>query len=319
LISANEPTAARLNAMTQFVLDRFEEALTSSIKTKIEEARQKLETEFVSAEFESLISTLSLKIDEIQCLLHEGLTAEDYFLISNKFQEACKFLLLYMESDAWGISSYQKINVFINDFITDLIVKEISFRALGYISLSRTTKDEIDRCVHYIRIYQLFQELATNYWDNIPIEFRKPLADKASFLVKVLLIPHTRILASRTSSFLSVFEQDKDLQILNKKPLENLSISVEESSKLNFLKEISNYLPGVEGVVNKAVEQTRKWMELGIDISDPCVVTPLEEMADNYPEIAEYCNDLLIEMVKEQMNQRKNSLPDVNEEVLDEF
>ncbi|PSB52671.1 hypothetical protein C7B67_06095 [filamentous cyanobacterium Phorm 6] len=305
--------------MTQFVLDSFEKALSSSIKTKIEEARQKFETEFVTSEFESLISTLSLKIDEIQCLLHEGLTAEDYFLISNKFQEACTFLISYIDIDACGISTYQEIQVFTKDFIDALIVQEISFRALGYISLSRTTKDEIDRYVHYIRTYQLFQELATNYWDNIPIEFREPLADKAYFLVKILLIPHTKILASRTSSFLSVFEQDKDLQILNKKPLENLSISVEESSKLNFSKEISNYLPELEKVVNIAVEQTRKWMELGIDISDPCLITPLEEMADNYPAIAEYCNDMLIELVKKQMNQMKNSFPDVNEEVLDEF
>ena len=310
--------------MTQFVLDSFEEALTSNIQTKIEEARQKLETEFVTSEFKSLISTLSLKIDEIQCLLHEGLlheglTAEDYFLISKKFQEAYEFLFFSIDSDGWKISSYQEINVFIQDFSKDLIVSDISFQALGYISLSRTTKDEIDRCVHYIRTYQLFQELTTDYWDNIPIEFRKPFADKAYFLVKFLLSPHTRILASRTSSFLSVFEQDKDLQILNKKQLENQSISVEESSKLNFLKEISNYLPELEKVVNIAVDQTRKLIELGIDISDPCVVTPLEETADKYPAIAEYCNDILIEMVKEQMNQRKNSSPDINEEILDEF
>ena len=88
---------------------------------------------------------------------------------------------------------------------------------------------------------------------------------------------------------------------------------------LNPLNEISNYLPELEKVVNIAVEQTRKWMELGIDISDPCVVTPLEEMADNYPVIAGYCNALLIELVKEQMNQMKNSLPDINKEILDEF
>ena len=53
----------------------------------------------------------------------------------------------------------------------------------------------------------------------------------------------------------------------------------------------------VEEVVNIAVQQTRQWMELGIDISDPCVVTPLEEMADNYPAIAEYCNDRLAKLV----------------------
>ncbi|TAG87415.1 MAG: hypothetical protein EAZ09_02155 [Oscillatoriales cyanobacterium] len=78
--------------------------------------------------------------------------------------------------------------------------------------------------------------------------------------------------------------------------------------------------PELEKVVNIAVEETRKWIEWGIDISDPCVVTPLEETADKYPAIAEYCNDRLIELVKEQMNQMKKSLPDMmNEEMLDEF
>ncbi len=74
-----------------------------------------------------------------------------------------------------------------------------------------------------------------------------------------------------------------------------------------------------DDVVDRAVGKTRKLMELGIDISDPCVVTPLEETADNYPEIAEYCNNRLIELVQEQMNQAKNFSPDINEEVLDEF
>jgi hypothetical protein len=75
----------------------------------------------------------------------------------------------------------------------------------------------------------------------------------------------------------------------------------------------------VEKVVNIAVQQTRQWMEVGIDISDPCVITPLELIAEHYPEIAQYCNDCLIEMVQEQINQIKNYLPDINEEMLDEF
>ena len=46
--------------MTQFVLDSFQ-ALSSSIQTKIEEARQKLKTEFVISEFDTLIFTLTTK------------------------------------------------------------------------------------------------------------------------------------------------------------------------------------------------------------------------------------------------------------------
>ncbi len=332
--------------MTQFVLDSFEEALTSSIKTKIEEARQKLETEFVSAEFESLISTLTTKIDEINSLapshwknielfnhedakdtkseerssgssaeegvIRERLTAEELFVISKKFQEVNEFVLYDIGNYAWKISLDEKlkevIKKFSDDCSKDLKTCQILYEALGLINLASTTKDGIDACLHYVRAYQLFRELATNYWDNIPVEGRQPFS-----------VLHTKILEAGTSSLLSVFAKDKDLKLLKKKQLENLSISLEEISKLNPLNGISNYLPELEKLVNVAVEKTRQWIELGIDISDPCVITPLEETADKYPAIAEYCNDRLIELVKKQMNQMKNSLPDVNEEVLDEF
>lgn len=303
--------------MTQFVLDRFQ-ALSSSIQNEIEEARQKFETEFVNSHSESLKSTVLLNLGEINRLVRESLNADDLFLKSNKFQEAHQIVLEI--ANTYGVSSDEKLKEQLEKLSNDLKAGQICFEALALIILAGNTEDNIDSYVHYIRAYQLFQEVATNYWDDIPLKARKPMADMGRFLVKYLLITHAKNLEAGTSSLISVFEQDRELQILKKKQLENLSISVGESSKLNSFKEISNYLPELGEVVNIAVEQTRKWMELGIDISDPCVVTPLEETADNYPEIAEYCNDRLIEMVQEQMNQIKNSLPDMmNEEMLDEF
>ncbi|MGB3267655.1 MAG: hypothetical protein WBA89_27310 [Microcoleus sp.] len=304
--------------MTQFVLDSFQ-ALSSSIQTKIEEARQKFETEFVTSEFESLMLTLYRKLDEIQYLLDESSSGKDYFLISNKFHEANEFLFSSINNYAEKNSITEEKIDFIKNFSNDLKVSKIFFEAEGLIVLAGNTKDEIDKCVHYLRAYQLFREVVTNDWDNISIECRKSITDMALFLVNILLVPNIKKIEAGTSSLLSVFAKDKDLKLLKKKQLENLSISLEEISTLNPLNGISNYLPELEKLVNVAVEQTRQWIELGIDISDPCVITPLEETADKYPAIAEYCNDRLIELVKEQMNQMKNSLPDVNEEVLDEF
>ncbi|WP_373534283.1 hypothetical protein [Microcoleus sp.] len=304
--------------MTQFVLDSFQ-ALSSSIQTKIEEARQKFETEFVTSEFESLMLTLYRKLDEIQYLLDESSSGKDYFLISNKFHEANEFLFSSLNDYAEKNSINEEKIDFIKNLSNDLKVSKIFFEAEGLIVLAGNTKDEIDKCVHYLRAYQLFREVVTNDWDNISIECRKSITDMALFLVNTLLVPNIKKIEAGTSSLLSVFAKDKDLKLLKKKQLENLSISLEEISTLNPLNGISNYLPELEKLVNVAVEQTRQWIELGIDISDPCVITPLEETADKYPAIAEYCNDRLIELVKEQMNQMKNSLPDVNEEVLDEF
>jgi len=302
--------------MTQFVLERFQ-ALSSSIQNEIESARQKFETEFVNSRSESLKSTVLVNLDAIDRLIHEGLNAGDPFLSSKKFQEAHQLVLDV--ANTYGVYSDEKLNEKLKEFSKDLKADQICFEALGLIILAGKTEDEIDSYVHYIRAYQLFQEVTTNYWDDIPLEARKPMADMGYFLVKYLLIPHAKHLEAGTPSLISVFEQDKELQILKKKQLENFSLSGDESSRLNFLKEISNYLPELGEVVNLAVQQTRQLMELGIDISDPCMVTPLEVTVENYPEIAEYCNDILIELVKEQMNQISNSLPDINEEMLDDF
>jgi hypothetical protein len=315
-IAASHPTAARLNAMTPFVLERFQ-ALSSSIQNEIEEARQKFETEFVNSRSESLKSAVLLNLDAIDRLIHEGLNAGDPFLSSNKFQEAHQLVLEV--ANTYGVYSDEKLNEQLEEFSNDLKACQICFEALGLIVLADNNEREIESYVHYIRAYQLFQEVATNYWDDISLEARKPIADVGYFLVKYLLIPQTKHLEAGTSSLISVFEQDRELQILKKKQLENFSISGDERSKLFFLNEINKYIPGLGEVVNLAVQQTRQLMELGIDISDPCVVTPLEEMVENYPEIAEYCNDILIELVKEQMNQRKNFLPDLDEEILYDF
>lgn len=42
--------------------------------------------------------------------------------------------------------------------------------------------------------------------------------------------------------------------------------------------------------------------EQGMDISDPSLVTPLEVLANDYPEIAESCNQSLLELVQQQLS-----------------
>ncbi|MGL5061111.1 MAG: hypothetical protein ACRC62_14150 [Microcoleus sp.] len=300
--------------MTQFVLDRVQ-ALSSSIQSEIEAARQKFESEFLNSYSESLKSTVLLNLDELNRLVRESSNTGDLFLSSKKFQEAHQLVLDI--ANTYPLSSAdEKLKEELKELSNDLKAGQICFEALALFILGCKTEDTIDSYVHFIKAYQLFQEVATNYWDNIPLEARKPMADMGYFLVKYLLITHAKHLEAGTSSLISVFEQDKEIQRLKKEELENFPISDGESSKLSFLNAVN---PELGGVVNLAVQQTRQWMELGIDISDPCVVTPLEEVAENDPVIAEYCNSLLIELVKEQMNQIQNSLPDMDESMLDDF
>ena len=56
----------------------------------------------------------------------------------------------------------------------------------------------------------------------------------------------------------------------------------------------------LEAIFNLAFKQTEESMKLGFDISEPCLVTPLEWYANKYPEIAERCNQALLELIERQ-------------------
>lgn len=56
----------------------------------------------------------------------------------------------------------------------------------------------------------------------------------------------------------------------------------------------------LEGIFNLAVKETEELMELGFDISEPCLVTSLGWYANKYPEIAERCNQALLELIERQ-------------------
>lgn len=58
----------------------------------------------------------------------------------------------------------------------------------------------------------------------------------------------------------------------------------------------------LQDLLSNAKLQTQVMMEHLIDLSDPSVITPLESTANQYPEIALECNQILIELVKQQMN-----------------
>jgi|GEM_PF-2287343 len=57
----------------------------------------------------------------------------------------------------------------------------------------------------------------------------------------------------------------------------------------------------LENLLKEARVETLLMIESGIDISDKSIITPLEWTANQYPEIAERCNQCLIELIKEQM------------------
>jgi hypothetical protein len=56
----------------------------------------------------------------------------------------------------------------------------------------------------------------------------------------------------------------------------------------------------LDAVFNLAVKETEELMKYGLDISDPCVVTSLGWYANKYPEIADRCNQALLELIDKQ-------------------
>jgi hypothetical protein len=56
----------------------------------------------------------------------------------------------------------------------------------------------------------------------------------------------------------------------------------------------------LDAIFHLAVKETEELIKLGFDISDPCAVTSLEWYANKYPEIAERCNNALLELIDKQ-------------------
>lgn len=56
----------------------------------------------------------------------------------------------------------------------------------------------------------------------------------------------------------------------------------------------------LDAIFNLAVQETEELIEHGFDLSDPCVVTSLGWYANKYPEIAERCNNALLEFIDKQ-------------------
>ncbi|AFZ25168.1 hypothetical protein Cylst_2997 [Cylindrospermum stagnale PCC 7417] len=54
-----------------------------------------------------------------------------------------------------------------------------------------------------------------------------------------------------------------------------------------------------EGIFNLAVQETEELIKLGFDISEPCLVTPIEWYANRFPEIAKRCNNALLKLIEE--------------------
>ncbi|MDJ0578585.1 hypothetical protein [Crocosphaera sp.] len=71
----------------------------------------------------------------------------------------------------------------------------------------------------------------------------------------------------------------------------------------------------LDNLLKEAKQETLLMIENRIDISDSSIITPLEWIANQYPEIAEDCNQCLMELIKEQLtlNNEQSEVEIINE------
>lgn len=71
----------------------------------------------------------------------------------------------------------------------------------------------------------------------------------------------------------------------------------------------------LDNLLKEAKQETLLMIENRIDISDSSIVTPLEWIANQYPEIAEDCNQCLMKLIKEQLtlNSEQSEAEIINE------
>jgi hypothetical protein len=83
--------------------------------------------------------------------------------------------------------------------------------------------------------------------------------------------------------------------VFNKDLLETIDIN-----ELQNL--VMHKFPQLQAVIHEAIEETIQMMKMGVDVSDPLVITPVGWIAQKYPEISEYCNQILTELVEKQLS-----------------
>ncbi|MBC6434789.1 hypothetical protein FM036_32100 [Nostoc sp. HG1] len=89
---------------------------------------------------------------------------------------------------------------------------------------------------------------------------------------------------------------------------ENINSIKEHGLTLNDVLSAHKYayrdtkFPQLQAVLYEAIEETIQMMKMGVDISDSLVITPVGWIAQKYPEISEYCNQILTELVEKQFS-----------------
>ncbi|MEH2330842.1 hypothetical protein [Nostoc sp.] len=271
---------------------------------------------------------------QITHLAAEAEAANDLLIKSHKFQEASnlafKLAQQYQENNLNTV-----VELLINYSYLLQVNKNFSL-ALYYLNLAKeakTNNNKPTQCKNYTEALKLLTEVVTYYWRLCPTYVRwmlncsanKLLVDEALGQKKLLseikfwfqmLLPSIKSCKNLVANYknakreyirsvLMKVEAYPDLDF----PLaENINSIKEHGLTLNDVLSVHKYayrdtkFPQLQAVLYEAIEETIQMMKMGVDISDPLVITPVGWIAQKYPEISEYCNQILTELVEKQFS-----------------
>ncbi|MEA5600363.1 hypothetical protein [Nostoc sp. UHCC 0252] len=272
---------------------------------------------------------------QITHLAAEAEAANDLSIKSYKFQEASN--LAFKLAQEYQENNLNTVFELLKNYSYLLRVNKSFSLTLYYLDLAKEAKSNNHKATqykNYTEAFKLLTEVVTNYWRLYPTYVRwmlklsanQLLVDEALGQKKVLseikfwfqmLLPSIKSCKNLVANYrkakreyirsvLINVEAYPDLDIFLTE--ENINSIKEHGLTLNDVLSVHKYayrdtkFPQLQAVLYEAIEETIQMMKMGVDISDPLVITPVGWIAQKYPEISEYCNQILTELVEKQFS-----------------
>lgn len=331
------------NPQGVFNTDLLETIDINELQKLIIQVRQKLEKQITSQ------SPATSKFVQITHLAAEAEAASDLSVKSQKFQEASN--LAFKLAIEYENNNLNKVFDLVKTYAYLLQSNKNFTSAIYYLQLAKSAKKDNDignQYINCIEAFKLLTENVRNYWRLYPPVLRWDLAYSANQLLvdeelgqkgvvseiklwvqmSLSSIKKCRNLISsyRTAkkdyirTVLMAREVYPDLH----NPLdENIDSIRKYGLKIDDINRLLKYayninnLPQLRLILYQAIEETLEMMNMGVDVSDPLVITPLGWITNKYPEIAEDCNRILAEIVQEQF--ANSQLDGEDQTLIDEF
>lgn len=209
---------------------------------------------------------------------------------------------------------------------------------LYYLNLAKEAKSNNNKATqykNYTEALKLLTEVVTNYWRLYPTYVRwmlkfsaeKLLVDEALGQKKVfseikfwfqMLLPSIKSCKNLVANYRKAKREYIHSVLMKVEAYPDLDIPLAEEN-INSIKEygltlddirsvlkyaygVNNKFPQLQAILVEAIEETIQMMKMGVDISDPLIITPVGWIAQKYPEISEYCNQILTELVEKQFS-----------------